>query len=657
MIRLLLAILILPAIALSLSASVFIDPTFSEPSIAGKSLLVSAPGSERLICLSDAGKVQWQRTVKDLRSFGELDERSFFVQQGRKVSRIESQTGESSPIATLPAGERIDFDPEAGAAWSTDVDWSRRKFVFRDPKSLRAVWRDDRIESVAAIDTDRVFVMTATRQYEEDRAYRISDATLRALDRASGRELWAYRLHDSQALAIRAGVRGERIALLDGAMASRLTLLSIRTGEAIASLESSATGSEGFLHFAWTADDEVAVLEFKGSATPDLLATYSVPDFRMKGSMPLPVRENLFFYREGTVVVTSGIYSLAAFDAMSAKKLWELDHQVLIRRPRNGRLFGSRSDETRNMAVLESIDLATGVETTLYQESLPAPKPPTAAERRARQNAERKRKKEKEERARKEANERPPVGDELCLRYDQSGMLDVRDYLLLHRDGSVELVDADKNSPAIRMSGRWRKLGDATYELTGLPLVRNVEAANLTVPVGVRANLPLLRELRDGIEAFERAHMGQATFTEEELRTLEVREPGCPPEALAYCDFEGKRIVSVSPPLSYPPKPVAADDLDALLHAIDAYLLDGHSAGTLRFRLRDYRSMRYAEWLDPHSFWKHAPRDAEREIDSALESRRFSDATESVEPALFRLDRCSNVATALQRVGPITRIP
>ncbi len=636
--------------AASAVADVDIAPTFGDPAVAGRFILFPSPDAKRVICIDDSGVVRWHRRVAHLNSYGEVDDRTFFVQDGSAVAYVNGATGAQRTVAKLPKGESIVIDPRRRLAWTVNGDPSVRKFVMRDPVTLERRWSDNRIESVCEADEQRVFVVTAERHPEKN-AFSISNATLLALDRRTGRELWTHKLNDAQALEIRGAVTGRYLAIIDGLMPSNLVLLDRESGQVAHSRFSSVTDADGFFYVSATHEGELLVLETMRHDRIDRLTTLSVPELTPVKSVPLDAKENLFFFVDGGVVVTSGIYSVAAFDLATGRRLWQIEHQRLIHRPLNGAMIAALNKQDR--AIVERIDVPSGNERDLYAEALPADLTEAALERKA-EEANRKAEEREAKEHEHESTQRIPIGDEICLRFDDSGMLDVAEYWLLHRDGVAEYIDADKNFPPFRALGHWRKDGD-TYEVFGTPLVRDVVVPDrLSVGVGVKANIDLLPDLRDAVDAYVFEHRNQPTFTREELQVLTIRRPGCPPEAQSWCSADGQeRVLSVEPAYSYPEKPVDIESLDRLARAIDAYVRDLSNVDHIRFRLRGYRSYTYAEWLDPHSYWSIGTAEsAQHEIDGAIAWRESSKtgAPSHDEPALFRLCQCDPLKTELARL-------
>ena len=640
------ALVLLPS--LRAFADVRIAPTFAGFAIAGHFILLVSPDHKRLICVDDTGAVRWKKSVPDLGGFGELDDHTFYLQDGGRVFRVNAATGSPALAGSIPRRQLIAIDARAGLAWSSPNDFLTRQFVARDPVTLRRLWNDPRIESVADADERRLFVVTVTRHPEKD-GYTMSGATLLALDRADGHDLWSHPLTDGQTPEVRAAVVGPYLAFIDGITSSTIVLLDRATGRVVTSRASSDFGSEGLFDISSNGSAELLVLQALAHDAPDRLTTLSVPELRSLTSIPLVAKENLSFFVDGETIVTSGIYSIAAFDRATGNRLWQIDKQRLIQRPAGGRLFATLNEN--DTAILEQIEVGTGIEKRLYEEPLP-PALTAAALARQEEEWQRKEKQAKEERHSTEAKQRLPIGKNICLRYDRSGMLDVREYWLLSRDGTAKYVDIDPQTQSFRAFGRWRKSGD-TYEIDGTPLVRDIVADGVSVGVGIKPNVALLADLRDVIEAFLFARPAQQTFSREDLDQLQVRRPGCPPEAKSWCSGD-QLFVDVAKEPTIPEEPAHRDSLDHIAHAIDDYIRDAAHADRLRFRLREYRSYTYAEWLDPHSYWSTGKAgDAEREIDSALDFQQFAthDAARNAarEPALFRLCACGELERELAR--------
>lgn len=635
---------IVVAIATVATADVYIYPTFSEPAIAGDFLLVLSPDEARLICVDASGTVRWTKRPKHLMAFNDFGPNAFVIQDEQRVLRVDAVSGAERLIGTMSPDERVMIDDQIGLAYGYAP--TPHGFSLRDQKTLALLWRDDRVESVVDADEERVYAVTVVRHEKERGTYTMSDSTLRALDRKTGRQIWSHRLDDSGTPSVRVAVIDRWLAVADDVFQSpKLKLFDRATGELVRVVEGSARGTGGFFHVDASPAGELLVLEaMRDNDAPDLLTTFTVPEMTVVKSIPLPAKENLFFYVDDDVVVTSGIYSAAGFRMSDGSKLWEIKHQLLMRRPHDGVAYASRNEN--DTAILERIDVATGKETTIYQEPLPTRLTRASLER----DAEERMKAAKEAESTKHAEEekqRLRIGDEVCLRLDGSGVADAREYWMLRRDGTAEYVDADVNFPPVRTLGRWRKNGD-TYEIRGTYLVRGIDTGALSAGIGVRANLPLLRDLRDVLEAFLFTHK-EASFSQEDVEHLEVRAPGCPLEAQSWCTGDGERIVGVRPAFSIDEKRVTIEALVALLHAMDAYLDDLSDSDLLRFRLRGYRSYWTAEWLDPHSYWHiNDAESVQRIIDTLL------DLHGDQQPTAFRVAPCREVADEVAKLRPLT---
>ena len=648
-------VLLLLLLSTRISTASEIFPTFSEPLVAGYSLLVASPDSQRLVCLDRAGKVRWTKSFHKLLSFGQFDDRNFYAQDGRRVFRVATETGKQSLIITLPSYEAVTIDRESEVAWSSSAAFGPRRFVLRDRRTFRPLWRDDRVESVTAADGRRLYVLTTKRHTGDGgRSFTVSDAMIRALDLVSGREIWSHRLHDDQSFQTRSALVGRYLVIADGLMPTNLTVLDAASGAVARDVESTDLGSRGVFEVEAQGSSEALLLEAMRQDGPDRLTTVSIPDLRAKSSIPLPADENLVFFRDGDVIVTSGMNGAAAFDLRNGAKLWEIGHQLLLGHPQNGVLYASRSDRANDLAVLETIDLRTGEELTIYTEPLPSSMT-AAARKRDRERWEKQFAERKAVHSRNEEKRRPPIGNDVCLRFDRSGMLDVREYWILDRTGKAEYFDADNEYGALRAFGRWSRGADGSYAIRGTPLVPDVQTEALTVTLGVKPNLALLPDLRDVIEGFVQTHAGKPA-TPDELEKLEVRAPGCPREAQPYCTVAGERILHVTSRRLIDHQPVSIEDLEKLIHAIDRYRDAIADADVIRFRLRSYRSYTFAEWIDPHSYWQSEQQSVEYEIDSAIDFAGHGDA-KSREPALFRLAPCTDVAAALKAFPDAFTVP
>lgn len=338
-------------------ATVIIYRTFGTPGVIGDSIVVASPDEKRIICLGKDGRKRWVQSVSG--GFGQFDDTSVYVQEGRAVSRIAIATGKKTRIARMPPGEVLFVENRRHIAYSISTDFAKKLFIFRDPMTFAPLWRDDRVESVVEALPDRVFVVTAERHYT-DEGYTVGNAALRALDRKTGHELWSLTLNDHQAMSVKVAIVGRHAIVADETYNVRLHVIDIDTGRVEHDADSTAIGSKGVFDLEPAGDRVLALETMRDEKAPDRLTTLAVPSLQREEELPLPAHENLFFFSSGDVLVTSGIYSVAAFDLTTKSKLWEIEHQLLISRPEGGVLYASYSDPERKRAVLERVDLRSG---------------------------------------------------------------------------------------------------------------------------------------------------------------------------------------------------------------------------------------------------------------------------------------------------------
>jgi hypothetical protein len=176
-----------------------------------------------------------------------------------------------------------------------------------------------------------------------------------------------------------------------------------------------------------------------------------------------------------------------------------------------------------------------------------------------------------------------------------------------------------------------------------MPTVRDVRTDNLHVSVTFKANVPMVRDLRDVLEAVLQSRP-QSEFSRDEVDAISVTAAGCPPGTESACDFQGNRTLRIfATPLE---AVVKREELDELNHALDRYVLSSDQ-DLLRFRIHQYRSYQLADWLDDRTWWKSDESFLHSQIDMAL------DAHMSLEPPAFRLMKCSDLPDLLATFGTI----
>jgi hypothetical protein len=625
----------------SLQATVRIFPTFSEPMVLSDTLVFASPNSDRLIATDLQGRKLWERRLGKHDSYDRYDSEQILLQRGTRVSLLNVRSLGERRLGRVAGKQRVWIDPEERLVVSESSDFSKPRFAVHDFASLQILWSRSDIQSLEAMTSDTLFVVVTKRHYERGGgSYSVSDGTLVALDRRTGAERWRLKLHDENGW-VRARICDSRLVRIDGLSPSLLRMVDPRTGTSLFRELSSDSFTSHFNDLACE-EDHVLLLESHGGSG-DVLRTVRLDDLSTLDALPVPAKENIFFHRIGDVVLTSGIYSIAAFDRASREKKWEIKDQRLLGSPIGPSVYASYNDDARNRAVLERIDLATGEEHELYAEPLPPPSQPTRNQLRARERYEREEAKEKERTRKREAALRPKIGAELCLRYDQSGMADIKEYLRLRRDGSAEYIDADVNFPPLRMRGTWTRAGDV-YSLTIPPLVRDLHVDDLHVLVGIEANVALLPDLRDAINGYLQTHLDETSFSPDVLSLLRVWAPGCGREALSYCDAQGGRGVE---PATYSfDQGVSRDALEKLTLEIDRYLASDFR--TIRFTLKTYRAYVFANFLDPHSIWDGEFSEALIDNDIAVAKHHPGH-----EPSLFRAMPCAEYGAVISRVGKI----
>ena len=627
---------------MNLSANVIIFRTFSDPIVLKNAIVIETPDTKRILSVTPEGRVLWRLSARTVTTFGELSENEIYLQRRGRVFAADVTTGKERQLGAIARNELIAFDSQLNLAYSVSARFDQKQFVVRDPVTLQALWSDDRVEQVIAATESALIVLTAVRTYDKE-GYRAKDAAARALARSDGHELWSVKLSDERAYGIRAQMVERWFVCLDGDYyTGRLLVLDPGTGRSVAEKK-----VDGLLDLESAGPGQLQVLI--GEKPEDRIATLTLPELSEVASMPVPARENLFFHRDGPFIVTSGIYSIAAFNSDDGKKLWEQNRQLLIAHPRAGVMYASYSDREQHRAVLERIDLASGRSTELYFEPLPPERKESAIHRwrrmRAEERAARAEARAETERRQLEERIRPTIGRDLCLRFDDTPLAGHAEYFHLFPDGRAEYVDANSNFRPLRMKGRWWKEDDG-YEISEMPLVADISTDSIKVDVGVLANVELLSELEDVIDAFLKNHPS-ASVLKRDVNSLTVQAPPCPEEARSYCDAAGNRRISLA--ASGDQVSVPREELERIRRKINTYVVEGRQ-DRLRFQLKSYRSYYYAVWLAGHNLWR-PPLTPEIEIDAALESRS------GIEPWGFRVAPCTEVMAKIGKLRNIIDIP
>src|SRR5260221_8701038 len=358
-------------LALSLQADVYYDRTFGYPAWTGGYLIFDSPNHDRVICTTTEGRKVWKRKAGDLRGLWIGEEGIVYLQDGRNVFRVEAATGSAKWIAQTERHAFAVVDSETHAAWSFDGDRNDH-FTWLDPKTLRPLWRNNAVEHVIEVLADRVLVSTARRQDDNDkRSFQWRDLAVRALDRTTGRELWTLPM-DGECPVEHAVLAGKYL-VLDGCVRDFLLVVDTESGVVVKRRDAK------LLSPTKVGADTIVVIEY--NVEGDHLVTLRVPDLTEVDRMPATAQENLILHIDGRFALTQGIYSIAAFDLDSKKKLWEIKHQMFPTPPSGGRMYANLADA--DMAVLQRVDLAPGVQTRLYRGPIPPPPAPSSEDKRA----------------------------------------------------------------------------------------------------------------------------------------------------------------------------------------------------------------------------------------------------------------------------------
>lgn len=222
--------------------------------------------------------------------------------------------------------------------------------------------------------------------------------------------------------------------------------------------------------------------------------------------------------------------------------------------------------------------------------------------------------------------------DDICLALEQPGAKGQGEYLRLHKNGSADYANLDAAFPSRHVRGTWRRSGKE-YELRLPGVVRDIESGDLSVAVKTELNVPLVADVRDLVEALLAGHLAQGEFTNEQL-DLRATVLGCPDGTEEFCSAEGTRSVHVF--VGFTDTPITRAQVEALLHALDAYVA-APQHDVFHFTLDAYRSWRYAAFREPHHFWNEERVQVRREIDGVLAG------DEDERPRVFRVVRCGEM--------------
>ena len=308
-------------LALPLRANVYIYPNLDFPRLLRDAVVVTSSDHRHVIAVGLDGRMRWRfRTWHDAAVMN-VDDHQLVMQNGREIERVDSD-GRRHRIRSLADQEGLVVDDANHASWSFRTDG----ITFRDFETFAPIWTKANATDLIAV-TPTVVVLTVNdtkihRGPTGIETVESSNGAVVAVDRTSGRELWRRPTVDPQFPYPRGMVVGQMVVVLDSGwnpFDAHLTVLRADTGEVL------ATRNGTFVDFDADGSGQLALIEH---AATDRLRVVEVPSLHDVRDFEIPAKENLRLRVENGIAMTVGIYSAAAFDYASGRKLWEIKEQV-----------------------------------------------------------------------------------------------------------------------------------------------------------------------------------------------------------------------------------------------------------------------------------------------------------------------------------------
>ena len=324
--------------------------------------------SQRVICVDEEGRKRWQKKIGDFSSLLEWNEEAFLMQRGTNVCAIQGASGEERHLFALRnKSARLGFDANTRTLYCLEEDSEDRQFQLLQMPDGKVQWTVSRVETVLFPNESLVLCLTGIRN-RSNGGYTFAQMAVEARERATGKPLWKLPLaEDHRVPFLHAVSVGEYVIILDAD--TRLVCLRARDGKRVQMTEVVRDSRERILDLAVQGQRLVFL-----TWNPYTLHFCSVPDLREEKKLELASIEIAHFEFYGPYLLTGAVMRRTCF-AEDGRLLWE-KRQVNCTRPLDGKIYFTSEGPQYEKAQMGLIDLATGREKVLYEESLLEPSAP-----------------------------------------------------------------------------------------------------------------------------------------------------------------------------------------------------------------------------------------------------------------------------------------
>ena len=356
------------ALSCAATATSIVYPHFSAIEAFGDRFTAVSPDGRSLRCLTLDGRELWRRSLTADARVARYDREGLLVQEESTVLLVRVADGRSEELFKIPEHQIFVRDSQNGIEYLTDRRFEVNALQLLEPATRRPLWKRGDIETIIGAWADLIVVVTARRTYDAGhQSYTTGDAAIEAVERESGRTRWRVVLKDEQAVGVEGIVTAECVVAIDRAPGGGLLCIDAVSGRIVGRRDNPT--DFGLLDYPDVVADSggIAFLEGGSRDGEAFLRFASVPSFSVRESVRLVDGEMFQVTLHDVYVITRGLYSAAAFERRTGRRLWERgqvgDWRVLDRR-----ILFSDYDRRRRHARIGVLEIATGRERIILRE-------------------------------------------------------------------------------------------------------------------------------------------------------------------------------------------------------------------------------------------------------------------------------------------------
>jgi hypothetical protein len=309
-------------LAVRLSATVVVQPTFGHPLVYADRIIFTSVDGKGLIAIDKEGQQRWAIRFPEAISLNRWSDKAVLVQNGEQVFQVDIEHGIQSKMVAMAKYQYLSVDEgDHTFAVAVDLRFDHHRIQILDPANYTPIWESSTIERILQVTPTMIVAVTATRVIGTHDSYQLKDAAVRGYDRSNGSISWSIPLSDADLVTSAVSehflVVVQRLKVIDGDDGSeQLLALNPDTGAILSRLRGEFSDLS-------TKGDSLTVLESASTRDPGKARLYTcvLPQCTKSPGVLLSAKEILRFQTYGDYVLTWGIYDAACFSLATGKRL------------------------------------------------------------------------------------------------------------------------------------------------------------------------------------------------------------------------------------------------------------------------------------------------------------------------------------------------